>query len=493
MKIQLNTTDAPFQTPALIVLLYKDDKPGLAKRPELKYLQKHISPRIKSGDFEAKYLNTLTLFPQDEAMERIILVGLGQAQKCGPERLRNAAAQGVRLAQEMGAGSAALSLPPACQDMPGESICQVCSLGACLGGYDYVELKSDKGKSGKLTRVTLLSPGWDGSAAGLKKAIKRGQVIAEATSFARDLGNMPGNLLYPESMAQKAQDMAEQAGISVNIMGEDEARKKGMGAFLAVGQGSQRPNRMIILEYKGGPAKQKPVVLVGKAITFDSGGISLKDKQGMGTMKGDMCGGAAVLGALKAAAGLKLKLNLVGIVAAAENMPSGSAYRPGDVITSYCGKTIEIISTDAEGRMVLADALSLAAEYKPKAIVDLATLTGAAIVALGKKCAAAMGNDPALIQALQKASADTGEMIWELPLIDEYNELITSSVADMKNSGGRWGGSIIGGLFLQNFAPSKVPWVHLDIAGPADIDTGYPNSEGASGFGVQLLLSWLGA
>ena len=231
--------------------------------------------------------------------------------------------------------------------------------------------------------------------------------------------------------------------------------------------------------------------MLGKAITFDSGGLSLKDRNGMVTMKTDMSGGAAVLAVMAAAAQLKLKQNLVGIVPAAENMPDGNASRPGDVLTSLSGQTIEIISTDAEGRLVLADALTLAQDYKPQCMVDLATLTGACVVALGEKCAGLMGTDEDLNESLKKASRESGERIWELPLIDEYFEGLKSEVADFKNSGPRWAGSIIGGLFLKQFA-GDVPWAHLDIAGTARAEKSTPDTPaGGTGFGVQLLLTWL--
>jgi leucyl aminopeptidase len=492
MQITLKSMNpAEYQTPALIVFLYKDDAPNLAKRAELKGLKSVIASRLKAGDFEAGYLDTLCLFPQDMAMERIILVGLGKAAECGPAKLRAAAAQGSRTAQGMGLTTAALMLPPVMADLKPAAICEICALGANLGVYDFVELKNDKGKAGKLNKVMLLTSEPKVSAA-LRRSAKRGMAIACGTELARDLGNRPGNLLYPETLAEEARNMAASAGIKAKVITPAAAKKMGMGSFLSVGQGSERQGRMIILEYQGAAQDTKPLVLVGKAITFDSGGISIKGREGMGDMKMDMSGGAVVLGVLKAAAELKLRVNLVGIVAAAENMPSGSASRPGDVVTSYSGQTIEIISTDAEGRMVLADALTLAGEYKPKAIIDLATLTGACIVALGDKCAGVMGNEPHLIAALKKASDKTGEKVWELPLIPEYEDLMKSPSADMKNSGGKVGGAIYAGLFLQKFAPEKVPWAHLDIAGPAINEKAAPDiPEGASGFGVQLLMNWL--
>ena len=491
MKVKVLSADpAEVKIPALVVLLYEEDKPGLKNRPELKNLSKFINPRLKAKDFEAKPGACLTLYPAKANAERLILVGMGPKAKCGPIQLKAAAALGSSTAKAQQAGSAALALPPL-TDLDEQSCAEIISLGASLGQYSFDELKSSADLKPALQELALIRQPGKGLAA-VRKAAQDGAILADSVAWARDMGNRPANLFYPEIMAAEAQNMAQASGITCQIITPAQAQKKGMGAFVGVGQGSQRPGRIIILNYQGGPAGGKPVVLVGKAITFDSGGISLKNREGMGDMKGDMSGGGAVLATLQAAAALKLKLNLIGIVAAAENMPDGGAYRPGDVLKAMNGKSIEIISTDAEGRLVLADALTLAQSYNPKAVVDLATLTGACVVALGGSCAAIMGNSPGLISELREASGRSGEMIWELPLVDEYNELIKSPVADIKNSGGRWGGSIIGGLFLQNFVEDKTAWAHMDIAGPAFMDKSSPGlPEGASGFGVQLLIKWL--
>ena len=491
MKIKVQSADpAEVKTPALLVMLFEEDQPGLNDRPELKGLGGLIDPRLKAKDFEAKAGACLSLYPDNANAERVILVGLGHKAKCGPNQLRAAAALGASKAKDQQTGSAALVIPPM-ESMDQIKSAEICALGACLGQYSFDELKTDGPKKPALKEITLIrQPGKGLTDA--RTAAQQGAVVADAVAWARDLSNRPGNLLYPEVLAAEARKMAKSAGIKVQTITPAQAQKKGMGAFLGVGLGSQRPGRIIIAAYQGGAPRDKPVVLVGKAITFDSGGLSLKKREGMGDMKDDMSGGALVLAALKAAAALELKMNIVGIVAAQENMPDGAAYRPGDVLSAMNGKSIEIISTDAEGRLVLADALTLAETYKPKAVVDLATLTGGCAIALGKNCAAVMGNDPGLIAELKAASEASGEMIWELPLVDEYNELIKSTVADIKNSGGPNASSIIGGLFLQNFVSADTAWAHLDIASTAFTAKASPGTpEGATGFGVQLLLSWL--
>ncbi|MFH1135776.1 MAG: leucyl aminopeptidase [Pseudomonadota bacterium] len=496
MKINLKATDpALVKTPALIVFLGTADPADLAGRPELDGLKDIIGPRIEGGDFTPDHLNTLTLFPGlSDGPERIVLVGLGEDKDLTPGRVRAAAAQAMRVVSDLKRKSAALALFPArgCFTRQADAA-EALALGALLGTYNYAELKTkDKDKKIFPDALTLVFPLDKKNQAAVKTALDQARITAKAVFKARDLGNRPANLLHPEALAEEALKIAGEAGLQAKVLDMAAAEQRGLGAFLGVAKGSSRPGRIIILEYRGGAADQKPIALVGKAVTFDSGGLSLKPADHMGAMKTDMAGGAAVLTVLAAAAEMKLKVNLVGVVPAAENMPDGGAYRPGDVLTSMSGQTIEVISTDAEGRLILADALTLVQEdYQPAQIIDLATLTGACVVALGSSCAGLMGNDDDLAGKLEHASRVSDERIWRLPLFEDYFEGFKSESADFKNSGVREGGAINGGLFLKQFI-KNTPWAHLDIAGPARAEKGKPGTPaGATGFGINLLLTYL--
>lgn len=325
----------------------------------------------------------------------------------------------------------------------------------------------------------------------LKGAVKAAEAVCSGVYLARDLSNAPANDLTPEKLASCAKKIAENRKIRCEIFDRPRMKKLGMGGLLGVAQGSHAPPKFIILEYVGAGRRDKNIVLVGKGITFDSGGISLKPADKMHEMKNDMSGAAAVIGTIKTAAETKLPLNLIGLIPATENLPGGSAYKPGDVLTAFSGKTIEIISTDAEGRVILADALSYAGRFNPAMIIDIATLTGACVVALGEQVAGLLGTDDELKRKLKKASLDTGEKIWELPLWECYRESIKSDVADLKNAGAREGGAISAASFLREFAGSH-PWVHIDIAGPAWTTKEGPYcSKGGTGFGVRLLIRFL--
>jgi len=494
MKMKLKTADpAGVKTSGLIVFLFTEDRPDLNRRPELAGLKKIIGPRLKAGDFKAEHLAGLTLFPEKASgPQRILLMGLGAEKDCRPDRLRAAAAQAVRNVQGLELTEAALVLPPPRPNLEDPVvIAEAAALGAWLGLYRYTELKTrNKEEKPPLEALTMVRSD-ETHAKATQAALQAAEITAQSIKTVRDLVNRPANLLYPETLAEEAKKLAGEYGLKIKVLDMAAAGRKKMGAFLGVAQGSARPGRVIILEYRGASVRTKPLVLVGKAITFDSGGLSLKSGENMGNMKTDMAGGAAVLGVLAGAARLKLKLNLVGLIPAAENMPDGGAIRPGDVLTSRSGRTIEVISTDAEGRLILADALTLALEYQPKAVIDLATLTGACVVALGNKCAGLMGTAPDLIEGLKKSGQATGERVWELPLFDDYFEVLKSEVADFKNSGGRNAGAITAGLFLKKFV-NDTPWAHVDIAGPARTDQASPDTPvGGTGFGVGLLLHYL--
>jgi leucyl aminopeptidase len=338
--------------------------------------------------------------------------------------------------------------------------------------------------------MTLLLPrGGNRKEAGAR--VERTATICRGVKLARDLVSQPGNVVTPAYLADTARELAARHNLECRVYEYEELEKLGMNALLAVGRGSAEAPRLIVLEYRGAVERSRPVVLVGKGITFDSGGISIKPGAGMEEMKTDMAGSAAVLGAMQAAAGLELPLNLVGIIPTAENMPDGKAYKPGDVVTSLSGTTIEITNTDAEGRLILCDALHFALQFRPAAMIDLATLTGACVVALGHEASGLMGNDRRLISSLKQAGERCGERVWELPLWDGYGEAMKSDIADLKNAGSRDGGSITAGWFLKQFVGST-RWGHLDIAGTAWVDKARPCSpKGATGVGVRLLIEYL--
>jgi leucyl aminopeptidase len=318
------------------------------------------------------------------------------------------------------------------------------------------------------------------------------RLLRTSQHLTRDLGNRPGNDLSPESFATSIKEMADEIkGLRVTILGVKELQKEKMGGILGVSQGSAQEPRLVVIEHR--PKKpKKSVVLVGKGVTFDSGGISIKPSAGMGWMKYDMCGAATVVGVMRAVADLDLPIKVVGLVPAVENLPSGTAIKPGDVITTASGKTVEVDNTDAEGRLILADALHYSARFNPDVVIDLATLTGACVVALGHEAAGIMGNDDELVDSLRKIGEDVGERVWPLPLYKEYLSYIKSEWADIKNAGKRWGGAVTAGVFLQQFVPDKVAWAHLDIAGVAYHEHEHNGFQvGASGFGVVLLSTYL--
>ncbi|MGB9594165.1 MAG: leucyl aminopeptidase, partial [Anaerolineae bacterium] len=324
-----------------------------------------------------------------------------------------------------------------------------------------------------------------------KEGAAAGVQIAEAVNWARDLVNQPANYATPSILADEARRMAKTYGLKFQALGPAEMRTLGMGALLGVAQGSAQEPRFIILEHNGRSDDPSPIVLIGKGLTFDSGGISIKPSEGMEKMKGDMAGAAAVFGAMRAVAALKIPRRVIGLVPATENLPSGTAYKPGDVLKAITGKTIEVISTDAEGRLILADALGYAQRYQPVGVVDLATLTGSCVVALGTFVAGLFANDDALAARIEAASKATNEKVWRMPMWDEYAEQIKSDVADVKNTGGRPAGSITAAKFLEKFA-ENMPWAHLDIAGPAAAEKDGPyQPKGGTGFGVRLLVQML--
>jgi leucyl aminopeptidase len=432
---------------------------------------------------KTRIIHTLGKMPA----ERIVLVGLGKKKDLTMERLRQGAGSAIQSMRDTGIKVCASLLHLLGDD---KGLIRAAVEGAVLGGYAFNHYKSKRDENGGIEEVRLLFP--DAAHPDeIEKVVTEARSLCEAVLFVRDLVSQPGNISTPIYLAEKAMEMSAGFGISCRVMERDEMERIGMEALLAVAKGSRQPPRFIILEYMAAGATVRPTVLVGKGITFDSGGISLKPREGMEKMKDDMAGGAAVMGTLMAAAVLKLPVNLVGLVPAAENLPGGAAYKPGDVVKSMSGQTIEIVNTDAEGRMVLCDALHYALRYKPAAIIDLATLTGACVVALGSFASGMLGNDESLKKAIRSAADKCGEQVWELPLWEEYGELMKSDIADMKNAGGPEAGTISAAWFLQKFV-GKSRWVHLDIAGTAWMEKDRPYMpKGATGVGVRLLLEYL--
>ena len=451
-----------------------------------------IGDYIESGDFKGTLNSTALLRTRGKiAAPRVLLVGLGEkSQPRELEHLRQAGATAATTTRKLGAASLAV-LPPA-MSATGSELAQTVTEGALLGLYTLKKYKTaDDDGEDALEQLTLLATSASAQKE-LQRGAERGQVIAEAVALARDLGNSPGNDINPSYLAATAQTLAETTSLSCRLLDPAEMEDLNMGCLLGVAQGSAQPPAFIILEHTPRGANGAPIVLVGKGLTFDSGGISIKPADGMEDMKMDMSGGAAVLGTMQALARLNHPRRVVGLVPASENLPSGTAVKPGDILRAMSGKTVEVINTDAEGRLILADALAYAVEkYKPACIIDLATLTGAVVVALGSQATGMMGTDDAMMTRLREAGERCAERVWQLPLFDEYSKQIKSDFADIKNTGGREAGSIIGGAFLKEFV-GDTPWVHLDIAGMAWTREGKPYvPKGSTGWGIRLLLETL--
>ena len=453
-----------------------------------------LSRATKSKEFTGSKGSFLLLHggPQTAA-ERILLVGLGKESAFSLRSLRQISSSAVKFLAEKQLASFVLAFPqvPIKKAAFDEKV-QAITEGALLADYRYNRYlpKEKEGQPVVLDHVTLLIPASE-SIAAAKAAVATAEAIAAGVCFARDLVNAPGNLKSPEYLAMQAVSMAEQVGIKAKLLDQRELQRQGFGAMLGVAQGSIREPYLIVLEYLGGEKTDKPIALVGKGVVFDAGGISLKPAEKMDEMKMDMGGAAAVLGTIMTAAKMKLPANLVAVVPAVENLPSGSAIRPGDILTSLSGKTIEVLNTDAEGRLILADALTYVGLYEPRVVIDVATLTGAVIVGLGHCAAGVLGNHDGLIQQLLKAGESSGERLWQLPLWEEYSELIKSHFADVKNTGGRAAGTITAAAFLQKFA-DDYRWAHLDIAGMAWEEGGKAGQpKGGTGFGVRVLFEYL--
>lgn len=454
---------AKLETPLLVVALTPASiKPLSSDLAAIdSQTQGALTRAIERRDFRASRDETLVLQGGAGGLQRILVMGLGDG-KDDVSNLRRAATFAGRKANGMGVGS--LAFYGATTEAGTEAIV----LGLVAGAWDFRETKSpvpEAEQRAPLTAITMLSRA--DTATPVAAGTKRGIALAEGHSLARRLAMMPGNLCTPDYLAETARDIAKRFKLGVTVLGRTEMEAEKMGSFLCVAQGApQEDPKLIALEYKGGKPGAAPIVLVGKGLCFDTGGISIKPAQGMEWMKFDMCGAAGVLGAIEAIARMELPINVVGLIGSTTNMVSGTAVKPGDVVQASNGKFIEIINTDAEGRLVLADVLVYAKRFKPAAVIDAATLTGACIIALGHNATGVMGNDDALVQEVLDAGKRSGEPGWPLPMWDDYKELIKSDVADIKNSGGRAAGTISAALFLKEFTDGYT-WVHLDVAGTA--------------------------
>ncbi len=471
-------------TSLLAVCLYKDEAV-----PE--GLREVADTAISGGDFTGKSGETTLLYTNGALpAQRLLLVGLGDESSFTPEKLRRAAATAAKKARSLKAESVAFTPKTPGGSGAGE-VARAASEGAALGLYRFTRYKtsgenSDAEEEYPVNFDLVLSQEDEEAA---NRGLREGESLASAAILARDLANEPSNTATPEYLAEKARGISERHDMRLTVLDRSGIEAEGLTGLATVGRSAANEPRFIVLEHRKG-GDTAPVAIIGKAVTFDSGGISIKPSAGMEEMKFDMGGGAAVLGAMEAVGRLDLPLNVVALVPATENLPAGDAYKPGDVLKMHSDKTVEIVTTDAEGRLILADALSYVKRYEPAAVIDCATLTGAALVALGHHASGLMGNDEALIAEVRAAGETAGERAWPLPLFDEYTEQIKGDTADIKNSGGRFGGAITAGAFLKEFA--DYPWAHLDVAGTAFGAKGNAYTpKGGTGVPARLLVEFL--
>ena len=492
MEIRIEKAEAE-KYPCDLLLLFSFESPqpleGVIEKVDQAW-KGGISQILKEGDFkgelfECRLFHTHGLLPA----KRVLLTGLGKKEEFDLEKWRGASAKAGQFIRDGGLKRFAFQVEKF-ENVSEEVLTEAFIVGLRLGTYQFKELKTQEREKIKEIEEGVLLGRSDKEVEAIQRGCRTGEIISDAVYMVRDLVNAPSNQVTPTFLAERAKEIAQGYGMDIEVLEMAQAEALGMGAFVGVAKGSQEPPKFIILEYNKGKDLET-IALVGKGITFDSGGISLKPSEGMEKMKGDMAGAAAVLGTLRAASELKIPLHLVGIIPATENLPSGKALKPGDVLKTLSGQTVEVLSTDAEGRLILSDALAYSLRYQPQAIIDLATLTGAIVIALGDYVIGLFGNDETLLRRVEKASQQSGEKVWRMPLWDEYFDYIKSDVADFKNVGTRAAGAIIGAIFLSKFI-GKTPWVHLDIAGPAFIEKEKPLlPKGGTGVGVRLLIQML--
>jgi leucyl aminopeptidase len=481
MKITLSPAPLAEQKKDALIVFFQESEPLLPAGNAA--LKKQFATLLRKSAFKGEVGQT-AIFPITGI--QAIVAGIGPARYFYNGLLEQAAAAAVRAGRAAGLNSFAMASGIKLKGVSESDYLQLAGRGACWGTYEFSTFKSD---SKQKAAATLAFAGKVKDRAVIRHAEAQGASLLSTA----DLANLPGSDATPAKITAWAKTMAKASGLSCEVLGEAALAKKGCGGILAVGQGSAKESRMIILKHAGTDKKAKPIILVGKTVTFDSGGISLKPGKGMGWMRYDKSGGMAVLAAMQMIARMNVKVPVIGILGAAENMPGGNAIRPGDIIKAYKGKTIEVLNTDAEGRLVLVDAIGLAADMNPAAIVDLATLTGAVIGALGSAASAVLGNDPRLVSELIASGATAGERLWQLPLYKDYSDDMKSDFADISNiskSGGA--GTATAAAFLQEFVPEGIPWAHLDIAGTAWLESGKPHqAPGATLFGARLLAQWI--
>jgi leucyl aminopeptidase len=464
----------------------KDKKPQLKAGTSDATVQSAAADLLGSGELTGKPFEINLLHkPAGLKAKRLLLISGGGAKKFSSYDLRRIAGAAVRALKSRGIRSFAFVAPA---NISADDTVRAVVEGASVGNFDPDYYRSDR-KDQKIDEVTILT---SGDKAALEKAANEALIVGDSQNFTRDLVNEPSNRMTPTILAERAKKMCAEVGLKCEVFGADKIKEMKMGAFWSVAQGSDEPPALIVMKYEPAGAPEKPVLgLVGKGITFDTGGISIKPADGMEKMKYDMAGGATMIGAMRAIALLKPKVKVIGIVCATENMPSGHAQKPGDVQIAMSGKSIEIINTDAEGRLVLADGLHYAKQLGCTHLVDAATLTGAVVVALGFANAGVFANDDAIYERFHAANAKAGEKMWRMPLDDEYKEQIRSSIADIMNTGGRWGGAITAAMFLKEFA-EDTPWIHLDIAGTAWMEEPKPwIAKGPSGIALRSLVEFV--
>ncbi len=483
------SSPSDLKTDVAVAFVYQD---AVLQKNELETLNRtfrhQLSSFLHAKDFEGKEGQSAALYlDKGTGPARLVIVGLGEKKNLSLEKLRRAAATGAKKARSLKAAAIAFKIPPDLRERA-DSLLALAE-GAFLALYRFDKYLTKNKEDDPVVDRLIFCSIENATSSVASKILEKAQILCEATFLARDLENAPGNEIYPESLAKAARECGERNEFDVTILDEYEIKQLGMGGVVGVSQGSARPPRFIIMEY--GRESKKPVVLVGKGVTFDTGGISIKPSSGMAEMKMDMSGAAAVIGTFEAVSRLKMPVHIVGLIPTVENMPSGSSVRPGDILRHFNGKTSEVDNTDAEGRLILADALAYADKYKPSAVIDLATLTGACVVALGHYATGMFGNDDGLQKSLKIAGEKTYERVWRLPMFEEYEKLIKSDVADVKNVGGRWAGAITAAWFLRKFI-GDYKWTHLDIAGTAILEENLDYiPKGGSGVGVRLLTEFL--
>ncbi len=496
MKTRVVVTPvAQLETECLVVLALDESANGNSKAaPKVQTADAAVLAAVRevveAGEISGRMLETALIHrPQGLQAKRLLLIGGGKTANFTSYELRRAAGAAVRLLKAKSLRSFALLLPPLAGGAPEAAKAAV--EGAFVGNFDPDTYKSDR-KDQRIDELTLSVPG--GAEAALTAAVREGVIVGESQNAAREMTNEPSNRLTPTVLAERAQKIADEVGLKCKVYGPEKMRELQMGAFLSVAQGSDEEPRLIVLRYEPEGAPEKPCIgLIGKGITFDSGGISLKPGDGMEKMKYDMAGGASMIGAMRAIALLKPDVRVISIICATENMPSGKAQKPGDVQIAMSGKSIEIINTDAEGRLVLADGLHWARQLGATHLIDAATLTGSIVVALGYINVGLFANDDEMYHRFEAAEKKAGEKMWRMPLDGEYQELIRSNIADIVNSGGRWGGAVTGAMFLKEFV-GDTPWIHLDIAGTAWMEENKPwIAKGPSGVTMRTIVEYVRA